>query len=108
MLMVENTALDPKVTGDYGYAIGISQNHICHRTTFGRTWCNRKTLFMKEHAWFLNDVQAQFNHFSDKVRYLVEENHFNADQIIWSWNPREVGRRAKVKRFEEYVSLSIR
>jgi hypothetical protein len=106
MLLIENTALNPKVQGDNGYAQGISQHHICYRKIFGRTWCNHKTLFSTQHAWFLNDVQAQFNHFSDVIRSYSEEG-LTADDMIKRWNPLEVGRRTKVLRFEEYVSLSI-
>lgn len=108
MLLVENTALDPMVRGDQGWAIGITQWNLLHRQFDGKWFSYNIGGFLRDYHWFREDVQAQFNHYSHFVRYLVTEENKGADAIIKSWNSREVGRRAKVKRYEEYVSLSIR
>lgn len=108
MLLIENTALDPSVRGDEGWAIGIMQWNLLHRQFMGKWYSYNLQGFLRDNDWYRRDVQAQFNHYSDHVRHLVEDRNMGANAIIRSWNSGEVGRRAKVKRFEEYVSLSIR
>jgi len=107
LLLQENGSLDPKVRGDAGYAIGISQHHICHRKTFGKKYCTAKAkaVFEATHPEFGSDVWSQFYQYSDAVRPLLEDGKGH-DEVIWSWNPGEKNRRAKINRWEMFVMLS--
>jgi len=109
MLLQENGALDPLVRGDYGYAIGISQHHICNRVTFGKHYCNpyAKSQFEKEHPEFATEWKSQFWQFSDVIRGYIEKN-MTVDSMIDAWNSKEYNRRWKVSRWEEFVRLSIK
>jgi len=118
MIIQENGTLDGKSWHDCyssgvchglpltGYSIcsrgGPDKRHYC-------TWLNGKPpqdRFKEKFPELSSDWKSQFFHYSDQIRGFVKEGK-SADWIIWSWNSLEQGRRAKVRKWENFVQLSI-
>lgn len=117
MLLVENGALDATVRGDYGYAFGLTQEHVCNRGlnmyylgagTGVKTYCSKAGIQKVEEQFpqFANDWVSQFFYFSNYISPLIDEG-YKPNDIVHAWNRREVGRQGKVDKKEAFVKASL-
>lgn len=94
------------------YAIGFQGHNICTRGMNRKHYCSWKNgkspqqQFEEEHSEFASSWVMQFRDYTNRVWKLTEEG-YSVDDIIWSWNSREVGRRAKVRSREAYVRKAL-
>lgn len=99
------------------YAIGIQGHHICHRGTplvsqaAGKPFkkfCYPGALkdFEREYPRFAFDWRVQFAEYTHRMTLCIDSGK-SVDQCIKGWNPREVGRVAKVKTHNRLVQASI-
>ena len=115
-LLIECGSLTADCRGDWKgggyYAFGISQHHICFRTTFDKRYCywkdNKHPQQQVEEKFpdFATDWRAQFFQYSDVIRSYIEAE-MTTDEMIWKWNPGQRNRRGLVRSREGFVTLSI-
>lgn len=98
------------------YAVGIQGHHICHRGTplvsqaAGKPfkkYCYSGALgdFQREYPSFSTSWRTQFSEYTLRMTQCLESRTVN--QCIQSWNSKESGRIAKVKRHESLVKAAL-
>lgn len=103
------------------FAIGFQGHHICHRGTplvsqaagkpFKKfcSWKNGvspQKQFEKEYPGFAFDWHVQFAEYTLRMTQCIDAGK-TVNQCIQSWNPREEGRIAKVKRHNQFVKQAV-
>lgn len=128
MLFVENGRLDPTIRGDHGYAIGITQEHICNRGLNlyylkagdkvkrychwadgdgdGRYELAPWQQVERDFPHFVNDWTVQFFYYSRFISPFIDDG-YTASDIVRLWNSREAYRQAKVDKHEPFVKAAL-
>lgn len=121
MLLQEDGTLTAERRHDCGsrgcLAAGIQGHHICYRGTplvsqaAGKPFkkfCYNGAMkdFEKEYPAFAFDWNVQFQEYTLRMTQCINAKK-TVNQCIQSWNSREKGRIAKVKKHTSYVKASI-
>jgi hypothetical protein len=100
------------------YAMGFLGHHICHRGGLPNTphagekycfWEDGKSpqeRFEEDYPKFTTDWRTMFSFYTFTVMGMIDAGK-TVDQIILSWNPREVGRLQKVASRERLVREAL-
>ena len=121
MLYAENNALDPRIRGDYGFAFGLSQEHICNRGLnmyylgigygvkrycYSRNGMTPTQQVEKEFPEFSFSWTSQFYYFSNFISPKIDEGK-TPNAIVTLWNSNEIGRQAIVDRHEPFIKAVL-